>query len=76
VSTNRTHNTARLPLRIPQELLEAITAHAAARSESRSDFARRALSTQISRDHTTDEARQAREAMQATGPFFLEDADS
>jgi len=67
VSAPRTHNTARLPLRIPQELLDELDAHVADRSESRSDFVRRAIALQINRDQIHDKCLRARAALDDLG---------
>lgn len=42
---------ARLPLRLPMELLARIQMHAEERGETLSEFCRRALAQQIGRDH-------------------------
>jgi len=67
VSKKRTHNTARLPLRIPQELLDDLNAHVADRGETRSDFVRRAIALQISRDQIHDKCQRTRAALDNLG---------
>ena len=61
MSSERTHATARLPLRLPADLLDQVTAHAAGRGEDRSEWVRRAMREQMVRDRISDEARRVRE---------------
>lgn len=62
MSLPRTHNCARLPLRLPAELLADLRAHAAARGETLSALCRRALEGQVARDRLTDRVQAAHEA--------------
>lgn len=61
MSTTRTH-TARLPLRLPDDLLARCRDHARARGEDLSAFARRALEQQIGRDHLVRRLADSRQA--------------
>lgn len=61
MSTNRTHTddesasrTARLPLRLSEQLLADVTAHARTRGEDRSAFVRRAIRRTIASDRVQD----------------------
>lgn len=61
MSTNRTHTdderqsrTARLPLRLSEQLLADVTAHARTRGEDRSAFVRRAIRQAIASDRVQD----------------------
>jgi metal-responsive CopG/Arc/MetJ family transcriptional regulator len=71
MSTKRTHqtNAARLPVRLPAPLLAEMSGHAAARGETRSEFVRRAVRLQLSRDRVQDRDRAARAAF-ANGVFI------
>lgn len=62
MSPDRTHNSTRLPLRLPAALLAELRMHAEEQGETLSDFCRRALRSQIDRDRLTRRLQRAREA--------------
>lgn len=63
MSAKRTHNTARLPVRIPQELLDDLDRFCAEKRITRSAFVRKAIETQINRDRIHEKCLRTRAAL-------------
>lgn len=73
MSAARTHNTARLPLRLPADLLADLRLHADEQGQTLSDLCRRALRAQIQRDRLDRRLHAAREAFR--DQVFIETKD-
>jgi metal-responsive CopG/Arc/MetJ family transcriptional regulator len=76
VSKQRTHNTARLPLRIPQKLLDDLDAYVAGKSITRSLFVRDAIAAALDRQRSQDRWAAARRAADAQAEAIKRDAAS
>ena len=73
MSLPRTHARARLPLRLPAELLAEIRQHAQEQGLSLSDWCRLALRQQMARDRLVRRLRETREAFR--DQVFIESAE-